>query len=163
MTPYRRPDIGLVRALLLNPKDTLARAMLSDWYREHGDDKAADLLGGKSGRLPVDDWTAAACLKLNGCTFAPGSWDKRFVQDVCQPVANWWQDRQLVDPPEGWQPGAVRYRGPAVLLVAKGADDNLTIKQTLWVWKLAKKYRRQINDKTLQRRAAELLEGCTDD
>jgi uncharacterized protein (TIGR02996 family) len=76
---------AMLRAALLAPKDAGVQGIYADWLEEHGRKSEADALR-QRGRmlLGADDRKAATALL--GCNFAPATFDKRFVRDVCTPV-----------------------------------------------------------------------------
>jgi uncharacterized protein (TIGR02996 family) len=153
-TPCRRPDPGLIRAVLKAPADPLPRMLLADWYREHMDDETADaLMAGKW--MPVDDLTAAACVALADCDNLLGGFAERFIRDVCRPIADGWRNRTTV-------PTTPQVPNDNLFMV-RATASRVTPKQLLWVWRLVWSHRGALRSEVLSRRAAELLTGVVED
>ena len=69
----------LLAAILAEPARDDLRLMYADWLEEHGEIGAADLL--RSGRMPQQPGDYFAAGALSGCSYLPGSFEKRFARD----------------------------------------------------------------------------------
>jgi uncharacterized protein (TIGR02996 family) len=99
-------------ALIAAPRDQTRAVIFSDWLEERGEMQQATAL--RQGRIRVDGATGGAMIALSQCRFAPATFDKRFVRQVCNHHA---------------------YLLP---------DASLTLPQWALIWRLAWKYRGQI-------------------
>jgi uncharacterized protein (TIGR02996 family) len=71
---------ALLAAVLHAPYDKTRLAVFADWLEENGDPHAEVL---RRGRMPVDDADRMAAIVLQACNFAPATFEKRFVRNVC--------------------------------------------------------------------------------
>lgn len=152
LNEYRRPDVGLLRAVLAAPDDPLPRQVLADWYDEQGEPSVATAL--RTGRrMPVDDLTVAACRALVAID-GESRWQRQFIDSACRPVVEWADVNNR--PGSGF--ATVRALGVEMQVVVAVAD-RLTPKQVYWVWRIVWERRRDVRDKSLVERAHLLLTG----
>lgn len=72
---------AFMQRLIENPLDVDNRLVLADYLEEHcADEVRPEIL--RTRRIPMEDSDTLAADRLYGCTFLPGSWDKKFARTL---------------------------------------------------------------------------------
>lgn len=82
----RDESLPFLRTILASPNDSTPRKVYADWLQERDCESEAVWWRGLPERKPpkvvMDTKSATLQGHLEGCTFAVGSWDKKFVREV---------------------------------------------------------------------------------